>query len=408
LGSLYHPTVKRMNKDGSFSVYEDPIWWASYNVKGRRIRRSTERTKKGEANRQLLKWEADGDVPERKSTHAVVQVEVTPVPAPQGDVRLEELLDDFVEYYELNGLASVGQARCYRKRLLEEWPGALASDVTTREILVFRKSMKDEGYANAAVNRYLAALKRSFRLGMAQGRIALYPFIPMLSEKGNVRKGFIGDVEQAAILEQCPLFAHKVLYETAYTFGWRENELLSLEVSQVDLTTGIIHLHTGTTKNDDGREVMLTGDLLEMYRKLDAIRKALEVQLGRPIPWVFFYERNYHSAKAGDRIKDFRGTWKKVVRDAKLGKRLFHDFRRSAARNMENAGVPRSSGMRTLGQRTESIYRRYAIRNRQDMLDTTKQIEARKEQVALALKCSRSNNGQTTTPNDVAQAPSKA
>jgi hypothetical protein len=94
------------------------------------------------------------------------------------------------------------------------------------------------------------------------------------------------------------------------------------------------------------------------------------------------------------------------VRDAKVGKRLFHDYRRSGVRNMENAGVPRSSAMRTSGHRTESTYRRYAIRNRQDMLDTTKQIEARKAQAALALKMSRSNNGQTSTKNDGAQAPS--
>ena len=398
MGSLYHPKVKRIYEDGSFTVYEDPIWWASYNVNGRRIRRSTDRTKKGEAERQLLTWEANGDVPERSATHTITQVEATTSTAPQGDVGLQELLNDFVEYYELNDLASVGQARCYRNRLLGQWPGALASDVKTPEVLVFRKAMKDEGYANASVNRYLAALKRSFRLGMAHGKIDHGPFIPMLSEKGNVRKGFIGDVEQASITEQWPLFAHKVISETAYTFAWRKSEILSLEVPQVDLPTGIIHLDTGTTKNDDGREVMLPSHLLEMYKKLDAMRQTLEFKLGRPIPWVFFYERNYHGAKAGDRIKDFRGTWKRVVRDAKVGKRLFHDYRRSGVRNMENAGVPRSSAMRTSGHRTESTYRRYAIRNRQDMLDTTKQIEARKAQAALALKMSRSNNGQTSTP----------
>ena len=41
--------------------------------------------------------------------------------------------------------------------------------------------------------------------------------------------------------------------------------------------------------------------------------------------------------------------------------RLVHDFRRTAVRNLERAGVPRSSAMAMVGHKTESIYRRYAI-----------------------------------------------
>jgi hypothetical protein len=38
-----------------------------------------------------------------------------------------------------------------------------------------------------------------------------------------------------------------------------------------------------------------------------------------------------------------------------------HDFRRTAVRNLERAGVARSAAMEMVGHRTESIYRRYAI-----------------------------------------------
>jgi hypothetical protein len=41
--------------------------------------------------------------------------------------------------------------------------------------------------------------------------------------------------------------------------------------------------------------------------------------------------------------------------------RILHDFRRTAVRNLERAGVPRSAAMVMVGHKTESIDRRYAI-----------------------------------------------
>ena len=52
---------------------------------------------------------------------------------------------------------------------------------------------------------------------------------------------------------------------------------------------------------------------------------------------------------------------------AKLPHRLFHDFRRAAARRLTNAGVPQVVAMRITGHKTPSMFRRYSIVETGDM-----------------------------------------
>ncbi len=55
-----------------------------------------------------------------------------------------------------------------------------------------------------------------------------------------------------------------------------------------------------------------------------------------------------------------------VIRPQLVG-RIVYDFRRTAVRNLERAGVARSIAMKLTGHKTESVYRRYAIVAEQDL-----------------------------------------
>lgn len=60
-------------------------------------------------------------------------------------------------------------------------------------------------------------------------------------------------------------------------------------------------------------------------------------------------------------IQSLTKAFKRACRKAGYPGRIPHDMRRSAVRNLERAGVPRSVAMKLTGHKTESVYRRYAI-----------------------------------------------
>jgi integrase len=71
----------------------------------------------------------------------------------------------------------------------------------------------------------------------------------------------------------------------------------------------------------------------------------------------------------GKRVRDFRRTWANACEVAGVPGLLFHDLRRTAARNLRRAGVPETVIMKIGGWRTRSVFERYAIVSRNDIAD---------------------------------------
>lgn len=253
-------------------------------------------------------------------------------------------------------------------RLKDYFEGMKVVDITTPLINKYVEKRQMEKAKNATINRELSALKRMLNLGAQQTppKVDRVPYISMLKEN-NVRKGFFEHEEFLALRGKLP--EHLRGFVTfAYKSGWRKSEISKLTWSHVDLKNGIVRLEAGETKNNEGRIVYLDDELKTVINAQWEARK----KAGKLTPYVFT------NKNGSDRIKQLRKSWNTACKGAKIGKKLFHDLRRTAVRNMVRAGVPERVAMMISGHKTRSVFERYNIVSADDL-----KLAAQKQEIYL-------------------------
>ena len=101
----------------------------------------------------------------------------------------------------------------------------------------------------------------------------------------------------------------------------------------MDLDQGIVCLNPGETKNDQGRTVYLDDDLQDLFQKQWGARK----RSGNLCRYVF------PGPSGNEKLGDIAWSWRKACKAAGIPGKLWHDFRRTAVRNMVRAGSPSES-----------------------------------------------------------------
>ena len=243
-----------------------------------------------------------------------------------------------------------------------------AVHVTTDRLHRYVAARRTDGAAPATIRNELTALRRAFRVAVERQRLrpTAMPVFPSLRVR-NARDVFYTDAEVAAVRAELPPPLQNLWTVAAWT-GWRRNELFGLEWPHVDFAAGVVRLDVGTTKNDEGREVPFDAvpELVAAFTAQRDYTRAVERRLGRIVAHVFHRE--------GKPIRRMDVARQSACRRAGVldptGRpKVLHDLRRTAARNLTRAGVPRHVAMRILGLKTESMWRRYSIVETDDLRD---------------------------------------
>jgi integrase len=341
---------------GEGRVYQrGAVWWVQYCHRGRVYRETSHSTDRRDATKLLRRRLAEI---------------VTHRHAPQAEkVTFEDLARMVEDDYRLNGRRSLGRAMRSFKHLREPFGFDRAVDITSDRLTAYARLRIEAGAAPATVANELAALKRGFSLAVRAGRLMHRPAFPII-QVDNARTGFFEEGEFRALAPELPDEVRAVV-TFAYLTGWRvSSEVLPLRWAQVDLEAGVVRLEPGSTKNREGREFPVNAlpELAALLTRQRELTTATEREVGAVIPFVFH--------RHGEPIRDFRRAWRNACKRAALVGMIPHDFRRTAVRNLERAGVPRSVAMKLVGHKTESIYRRYAIVSQRDLAEGVAKLAA--------------------------------
>jgi integrase len=351
-----------MKRRGGGSIFKrGGAYWLKYYRDGQPIRESVAKS--------LNK--APGDVTPAEARKLLSQrlgkiANGEPIAFRAERVRVGALLDDLITEYTANGRRSIKRVRFSVAHLRRAFGDARAHNLTTASIVEYQARRQAAGVSNATINRELAALRRAFKLAVKGDEILRQPHIPMLQEN-NVRQGFFERDQLEAVSRHLPEAVRPVAL-FAFITGWRVSEILGLTWRQVDFGASTVRLEPGTTKNGEGRTVHFTPELRALLETQRECTATVQAKTDRIIPNVFHRD--------GQPIKSFRGAWFTACEAAGVPGRIFHDLRRTAVRNLERAGVPRSVAMKLTGHKTEAVYRRYAIVSDADLRDAADKLAA--------------------------------
>ena len=279
---LYRPTYRdKVTKERR----ECAVWYARYQLHGRKVVESTGCTKFDEARQWL-----------RRREGAIARNE--PVRVRADRVIFAGMAERLREDYRTNG-KHVPTLEARLGHLEAAFGAVRMARLIPADVERYKAERLIAGATNGTVNRELEVLARAFRLGAKLGLLnATLAVRDQRLAEAAPRAGFFEREQYEAVRRELIAGARPrdgrpdlaVAVTLYHEYGWRLREVLSLERRHVNLDErehGTLRLDPGTTKNDEARVVFLTPDTRRLVDEQLARVDTLARQLKRVVPSLF-------------------------------------------------------------------------------------------------------------------------
>ena len=367
--ALFQPTYTD-KKSGAKKT--SPYWWIDFTIGDKRIRESTETTRKTIAAQY------------EKTRRLELERALAGLPSEAQEKRIDTVGDRVTKYlghYPINhrpkSVVFSNQRLAHVRRLLG---GMLISDLTEDRVRDYIKARLGESAGGRTINMELGELSRA--LGHKQS--ALWPKVRKLEENHDVGRALSPEEETRMLTDAAESSKRN---PAMYPFlcielstGMRSGEAKTLRWLNLDLDSSVLVVGRSKTNAGKGRQIPFNSDLrsvLEDYRQW-YVRK-----LGEPKPeWYVFPGRQGKKAGKGqDRpldptrpVGDITNAWDLLRERCGVRCRL-HDLRHTAATKMAEAGVPESTMLALMGHMSRAMLERYSHIRMAAKRDAVKSLE---------------------------------
>lgn len=321
---------------GTYYRKDTDSWWISYSDNGKRFREEGGKT-------QAIAWES------LKARRREVQTG-RHLGHDLEKVTVKDIVADLLSHLEARNIKSIKTFRSHGKRVTKELGHLRCVQVTGSTLDGYVRARAAKKKKPTTINRELEVLRQAFNRAKDNRRVYDVPKFHKLDEAGSIRQGFLSADEVVELVKQLP-DPYDDAVDWAFETGWRKGEIVGLTWDQVDRRAHEVRLTE--TKERAGRYLVLEGHLAEIVEKRWRLRK-YKTRGRRGLSRYVFH-------RGGRRIGDFRKAWATACKAAGITGRRFHDLRRSAVREMNNAGIPQAVAMTFTGHKTSAVYRRYSI-----------------------------------------------
>jgi len=344
------------------------LWYAQFYKDGRRVRVSTGESVRQKALSALRRLMGDSE----RGLAPVSGVKKIKY----GHLR-QTLLDD----YTARGNRSLkvrtdGSATIAGLKQLDDFfefnenkPGVSANRITTDAAREFARGRLTEGVSTATINGSLRCLRRMLNLAKEDGKLQNVPKIHLLKEP-PARRGFITQEQFDDLVAALPaLLRPLVLF--LYWCGVRVGEAVQIDWTQVDLDARIIRLEDDQTKNGEARILPLPSALVDTLNQTKPKSGQVFCGTNLRVEWA-----NACTAVGLGKTEEMKPRTKNGYAWTRYTGLHVHDLRRSAVRNLVNAGVPERVAMRITGHKTRAVFDRYHIVSTEDVSNAMRKLES--------------------------------